>query len=256
MSNVKIFNHEQFGAVRTIYKEKQDEVWFVGKDVAESLGYKRPTKAIQDHIDMEDKDEVLIQDSIGRNQSTPIINESGMYSLILRSNLPQAKQFKRWVTSEVLPSIRKSGGYIANQENSTPEQILANAVLVAQNVIKEKELQLEREKLLRQEAEETIKLQSPKVQAWEQLMDINKNLDMGATARAFNVSGLGRNNFMKLLRDKEILQKNNNPYQYYMDRGYFEVIVIPNEFAQTKTVVTPKGLKWLAGKLVEWGYIG
>lgn len=84
-----------------------NEPYFVGKDVADILGYERPTKAIQDHVDDEDKDAIPIQDSIGRKQNTPIINESGLYSLILSSKLPQAKEFKRWVTTEVLPTILK-----------------------------------------------------------------------------------------------------------------------------------------------------
>ena len=84
-----------------------NEPYFVGKDVANILGYERPTKAIQDHVDDEDKDAIPIQDSIGRKQNTPIINESGLYSLILSSKLQQAKEFKRWVTTEVLPTIRK-----------------------------------------------------------------------------------------------------------------------------------------------------
>ena len=93
------------------------EPWFVGKDVAEALGYERATKAIQDHVDFEDKGEVPIQDSIGRMQKTPIISESGLYSLILSSKLPSAKKFKRWVTSEVLPAIRKTGGYVDQSRN-------------------------------------------------------------------------------------------------------------------------------------------
>lgn len=93
------------------------EPWFVGKDVANALGYERATKAIQDHVDFEDKDEVPIQDSIGRMQKTPIISESGIYSLILSSKLPSAKKFKRWVTSEVLPAIRKTGGYVDQSRN-------------------------------------------------------------------------------------------------------------------------------------------
>ena len=93
------------------------EPWFVGKDVAMALGYGRATKAIQDHVDFEDKDEVPIQDSIGRMQKTPIISESGLYSLILSSKLPSAKKFKRWVTSEVLPTIRKTGGYVDQSRN-------------------------------------------------------------------------------------------------------------------------------------------
>lgn len=115
MKNLQVFKNEQFGEVRVM--EHNGEPWFVGKDIAEILGYERSTKAVADHVDPEDRNAVPIQDSIGRMQNTPIINESGLYSLILSSKLPQAKQFKRWVTSEVLPSIRKHGTYM------TPEKI-------------------------------------------------------------------------------------------------------------------------------------
>ena len=108
MNELTIFNFEN-NDVRT--QVINDEPWFVGKDVAEILGYERPTKAISDHVDEEDRDEVPIQDSIGRMQNTPIINESGLYSLVFKSQLPSAKKFKRWVTSEVLPAIRKKGFY-------------------------------------------------------------------------------------------------------------------------------------------------
>ena len=108
MNELTIFNFEN-NDVRT--QVINDEPWFVGKDVAEILGYERPTKAISDHVDEEDRDEVPIQDSIGRMQNTPIINESGLYSLVFKSQLPSAKKFKRWVSSEVLPAIRKTGSY-------------------------------------------------------------------------------------------------------------------------------------------------
>lgn len=114
-SSVQIFNNPEFGDVRVVMQD--GEPWFVGKDVAEALGYERATKAIQDHVDFEDKGEVPIQDSIGRMQKTPIISESGLYSLILSSKLPSAKKFKRWVTSEVLPAIRKTGGYVDQSRN-------------------------------------------------------------------------------------------------------------------------------------------
>lgn len=96
--NILTFTNAEFGSIRVV--EIDGQPWFVGKDVAKSLGYERSTKAIQDHVDSEDKDGIPIQDSIGRMQNTPIINESGLYSLIMSSKLPTAKQFKRWVTSE------------------------------------------------------------------------------------------------------------------------------------------------------------
>ncbi len=111
-NSVVTFENEKFGEVRTMVIN--GEPWFVGRDVADKLGYERPAKAIKDHVDLEDRDEVPFQDSIGRMQKTYVINESGLYSLILSSKLPSAKEFKHWVSSEVLPSIRKTGGYISD----------------------------------------------------------------------------------------------------------------------------------------------
>lgn len=111
MNNISTFNNPAFGSVRAV--SVNDEPYFVGRDVAEILGYSNPRKAIGDHVDDEDKtDGVTIRDSIGREQKPIIINESGLYSLILSSKLPKAKEFKRWVTAEVLPAIRKTGGYV------------------------------------------------------------------------------------------------------------------------------------------------
>ncbi len=117
MERVKIFKNDEFGEIRTV--QLNNETYFVGKDVAEALGYERATKAIQDHVDSDDKDEVPIQDSIGRMQKTPVITESGLYALIFGSKLESAKRFKHWVTSEVLPTIRKTGQY--QMENLSTE---------------------------------------------------------------------------------------------------------------------------------------
>lgn len=140
MNDIKIFESEKFGAIRTV--EQNGEPWFVGKDVAEILGYTNPRKAIIDHVDTDDKcknDGVTIRDAIGREYSPALINESGLYSLILSSKLPTAKEFKRWVTSEVLPSIRKTGGYITGQEELTDAELMAKALLVAQKQIEQRE---------------------------------------------------------------------------------------------------------------------
>ena len=109
-SVAEIFEHKEFGQVRVVMIEEMP--WFVGKDVALALGYTNTRKAIADHVDEEDKkDGVTIRDAIGREQKMTIINESGVYSLIIRSNLPKARDFKRWLTSELLPSLRKHGYY-------------------------------------------------------------------------------------------------------------------------------------------------
>ena len=136
---VKIFKnpvHPEFGERRV--SEIDGEPWFVGKDVAVALGYTNPSKAFRDHIAEEDKGVTKCYTPGGAQQMT-IINESGLYSLILSSKLPSAKEFKHWVTSEVLPSIRKNGAYIRNQENMTPAEIVARGLIAAQKIIEERE---------------------------------------------------------------------------------------------------------------------
>lgn len=135
--------HPEFGELRTV--EIDGEPWFVGKDVAEALGYSNTKDAITAHVASEDKK--LIQRSEITtleipNRGMTIINESGLYSLILSSKLPSAKEFKHWVTSEVLPSIRKNGAYIRNQENMTPAEIVARGLIAAQKIIEEREKEI------------------------------------------------------------------------------------------------------------------
>lgn len=135
-NGMKIFKHPQFGNLTVIQKE-DNKLWFIGKEVAEKLGYKNVRDAIYKHVDNDDKG-VANRDTLGGTQKMTIINESGLYSLILSSKLPSAKEFKHWVTSEVLPSIRKNGAYIRNQENMTPEQLVAAGLIAAQKIIEER----------------------------------------------------------------------------------------------------------------------
>lgn len=114
-NEIKIFEKEEFGRIRTIIID--GEPWFVGTEIATVLEYTNPRKAMADHVDSEDKNTVTIRDGIKGNPNKTIINESGLYSLILSSKMPNAKKFKRWVTSEVLPSIRKTGGYLMDRHD-------------------------------------------------------------------------------------------------------------------------------------------
>lgn len=142
MNDLTTFTNPEFGQVRTV--EIDGTPWLVGKDVAVALGYSNPRKAIADHVDAEDQrksDGVTIRDSIGRDQNPTLINESGLYSLILSSKMPKAKAFKRWVTSEVLPAIRKTGAYESFQAQQHIEQLEAtntrlNAAIQAVNEAK------------------------------------------------------------------------------------------------------------------------
>ena len=140
MKKIQVFKNELFGEIRTLTDERGEPL-FVGKDVAKALGYSNTRKALLDHVDYEDKrDGVTIRDSIGRDQKAVVINESGVYALILSSKLPTAKVFKRWVTAEVLPQIRKTGGYIPTHDADgrvlTNEEILALADKIVGSTIR------------------------------------------------------------------------------------------------------------------------
>lgn len=214
MDDLKIFENKEFGEIRTVIKD--GEPWFVGKDVTKILGYERPTKAILDHVDGEDLDAVPIQDSIGRMQNTPVVNESGLYSLILSSKLPNAKKFKKWVTSEVLPSIRKNGGYIAGQETMSDDELMARALQVAQNKILERDKQIE-----------TMK---PKAIFADAVAASHTSILIGDLAKLISQNGvnIGQKRLFKWLRDNGYLIRRNGsdwnmPTQRSMEMKLFEV---------------------------------
>jgi len=232
MSSLITFENMEFGKLTVM--EKDGEFFFIGKEVAEKLGYARGRKAVLDHVDAEDRDEVPFQDAIGRMQKTSIINESGLYSLILSSKLPQAKDFKRWVTTEVLPSIRKNGGYIKNQENMSNEEILANAVLLANNLIAEKE--------------KIIEDLEPKAKYFDELVNNHLLTNFRNTAKELHIP---QKVFIQFLIEKELIyrDKKNRLLPYAKNnKGYFEVKEWCKEGSEAvgiQTFVTPKGRSYL-----------
>ncbi len=141
-SLTEVFNNPLFGDL-TVISSLDNSPMFIAGEVAKALGYKNHSKAVYDHVDDEDK-VLLKRSTLGGEQQVTTINESGLYALIFSSKLPNAKAFKRWVTTEVLPSIRKHGGYTAGQEELSPDELLAKAVLVAESRIKEQELENKR----------------------------------------------------------------------------------------------------------------
>ena len=190
MNDIQVFNSPEFGEIRTV--EIDGKPYFVGADVAKARGYKRGTKAVQDHVDEEDRDAVPIQDSIGRMQNTPIINESGLYSLILSSKLPSAKRFKHWVTSEVLPAIRKHGIYATED---VTDKILNNPEFGIELLTKYKE-ERDKRKFLSEQVLTQQKLISelkPKADYVDHILKSTSSVkttqiakDYGMSARAFN----------------------------------------------------------------------
>ena len=240
MNEIKIFNNPLFGEVRVFIVN--NEPWFVGKDVALLLGYAKPENALSTHVDDEDKTITLIQGTGSNYKSnTTIINESGMYSLVFGSRLKTAKEFKRWVTSDILPSIRKTGGYIATTQEDTPELIMARALQVAQATIEKHNsriLQLEAEnaeknKAIEQAEEQVIQLSDtvasmkPKVDYCDIILQSKETVattqiaqDYGMTAKAFNI----------LLRNFGIQHKVAGQwilYAPYLPLGYVQSESIP-----------------------------
>lgn len=147
MKGIQVFSNEQFGQVRVTTKD--NEPWFVGKDIAEVLGYSNTAKAIRDHVDIEDKLSERIVLS-GQNREVILINESGLYSLILGSKLPSAKKFKKWVTSDVLPSIRKHGMYATDELINNPDLLIAAATKIKEERAARLEAEKQRDKLIHQ----------------------------------------------------------------------------------------------------------
>lgn len=243
MNEIKVFENEEFGTVRGV--EIDGESWLVGKDVAERLGYSNPRKAIGDHVDDEDKrDGVTIRDSMGREQMPTMINESGFYSLVLGSKMQDAKRFKRWVTHDVLPAIRKTGGYIAGEAEMTDEELLAMALKVMQNKLHEREARIDR--LEQDNSRLTVEKQimQPKADYFDDLVDRNLLTGIRETAKQLGVKEKEFVAFMiakkYLYRDKKgklmpCAEKNN---------GLFELKECLNEkteWAGTQTMFTPKG---------------
>ena len=161
MNAVQIFNNPNFGQIRTL--EVNNQPYFVGNDIALALGYAKPRNAILQHVDNEDALKRGIPDNQGFMQDTTLINESGVYSLVFGSKLPTAKAFKRWVTSEVLPAIRKTGGYISTTPNDTPEEIMARALTIAQATLAKREERLKQLEAQTEQQQATIELQDKEI---------------------------------------------------------------------------------------------
>ena len=211
MNEVQLFNFENH-EVRSLLLN--NEPWFVGKDVAEILGYKNPNDALSKHVDGEDKDTIAIRDSIGRNRNTPIINESGLYYLVLSSKLPSAKKFKRWVTSEVLPALRKTGQYQVNELSGS--ELMAKALIEAQSVLAAKDKQIEEMK--------------PKVVFADAVATSHTSILVGELAKILKQNGIemGQKRLFAWLREKGYLIKRkgtdyNMPTQKAMELGLFEI---------------------------------
>ena len=248
MNEIKIFDNPEFGKVRTM--EINGEPYFVGKDVAIILGYAKPENALTTHVDGDDTLKQGVTDNLGRAQNTTLINESGLYSLILSSKLPKAKEFKRWVTSEVLPSIRKHGAYAVDELLNDPEFAIKTFTALKEERERSKRLS------------EQIEADKPKVIFADSVSAAKSSILIGDLAKILKQNGvnIGQNRLFEWLRQNGYLIKDgtskNMPTQRAADMKLFEVKVrtVNNpdgSIRETKTtVVTGKGQVYFVNKFL------
>ena len=208
MREIRIFNHEMFGQIRTMTDEK-GETFFVGNDVAKALGYKNTRDALNKHVDSDDKG-VAKCDTLGGGQNLVFVNESGLYALVLSSKLPQAKVFKHWVTSEVLPQIRKTGGYIPTRDAKgrklSDKEIMALAIQIQQKTIEMQELQIED--------------MAPKAEYCDEVLESVSCFTTTQIAKELNMTV---HDLTRLLMQRKVMYKQSGQYLLYADfarKGY------------------------------------
>lgn len=266
MNDIQIFNNSEFGAVRTL--EVNGTPYFVGKDVAEILGYSNASKAVSVHVDDEDRKLIMLEAADSRNGNvvktqTTIINESGLYSLILSSKLSKAKEFKHWVTSEILPTIRKHGAYMTEQ---TLEQALTSPdflIKLATQLKEEKEKSAQLETTVNKQ-NELLERSKPLVCFANCVKTAETSILVGELAKILRQNNIeiGQKRLFEWLRQNGYLIKTgserNMPTQYSMERGLFEIkeTVISHSDGHTSINKTPKitgkGQIYFINKFVEY----
>lgn len=249
--DLQIFNNEEFGKIRTV--EKNDVVYFAGSDVAKALGYAIPHKAVQAHCKGVLKWNIPTDSG---NQDVLFITEGDVYRLIMRSKLPSAERFESWVMDEVLPSIRKNGGYIAGQETMTDDELLAKALMVANNKIAERDRIIEHQKA-------KIEYDRPKTIFADAVATSNTSILVGDLAKIICQNGyqIGQKRLFDWLRENNFLIKcgssRNMPQQRFVEQGLFEIkesnLVNPDGSVRiTKTTkVTGKGQVYFVNKFLK-----
>lgn len=247
-NKIQLFKNEEFGQIRAIIVD--EEPWFIASDVCKALDIKNASDATS-HL-YEDEKGIVLNDTLGGSQKMIVVNESGLYGLVMRSRKKEAKLFQRWVTHDVLPSIRKHGGYLTPQKI---EEVLLNPDAIIELAT---QLKLEREKTLA--LSQQIEADKPKVEWADRCLESNTTLKIGEYAKLIHKENdieIGQNRLFKFLRNRNILNENNMPYQEYMDRGWFEVIERPVQTVDGMTIrytpkVTPKGQQGLLKVITKY----
>lgn len=244
MNEVKLFENEDFGLVRTVIID--GEPWFVAKDVAIALGYKNTNQSVKDNTDEDDRRASQIMTPSG-NQNMVVLNESGLYSLILRSQLPTAKKFKHWVTSEVLPSIRQTGGYSLS---TVPDSYaIEDPVERAKRWIEEQEEHKAEVAILNEQIvkkDNTITVLSPKAEMCDKLLDASMLVNFRDAAKEI---GISQSQFTGWLKENGYVYANSagelRPMEQYMKSEFFQMKPYQNPYngyKGSRTYITGRGL--------------
>lgn len=245
MNEIQKFVNKQFGEIRTVVID--EEPWFVAKDVCDILGIINPTDALNKSLEQFERSRF----NLGRQGEVNIINESGFYTLVIRSRKPIAKPFRIWVTSEVLPQIRKTGGYIPIKDEEPNEIFLARAVQVANETIKRKDEIIASQKRRIATLEETEK-------DWKLLMNCQGTFSVNEIAHFI---GIGEYKLFARMREIGILFKNENgdnvPYERPVHKGKFIAVpaIAPDGVAHLQTRVYPDGISYITKLLRKHGYL-
>lgn len=240
MNNLQIFENERFGRVRTI--EQNGEPWFIARDVCECLSIGKYRDAVSR---LEDDERGSVEmDTPGGRQSLSAVNEYGLYSLVLSSRKPEAKEFKRWITHEVIPAIRKTGGYISGAEEMSDEEIMAKALLIGKRTIEQQQLRIQNLEVTNSKLSVSNTIMRPKADYFDELVDRNLLTNFRETAKQL---GIGQKAFVNFLLEKKYVYRDKKgklmPYAGKGD-GLFEVKECYNEktaWSGVQVLITPKG---------------
>lgn len=256
MEQLQIFKNEEFGEIRTV--TVNDEPWFVATDICKALDLSNPTMAVQ-RLDEDERAKFNL--GVHDKDGTNCVNEYGLYTLVLASRKKEAKDFKRWVTHEVIPSIRKNGGYLANQENLTPEQIVANALVVAQKIIAERDEQIKNLESSVRDMDRVICEMTPKVDYVDRILSSVECVTVSQIAQDY---GMSAKRFNKILQSARIQHRIGEQWILYAEhqgKGYVKTkthdFEKPNGMCGTKqlTVWTQKGRMFLYEELKKHGVL-
>jgi prophage antirepressor-like protein len=247
MNDIQIFNNPEFGQVRAM--EQNGKVWFVAKDVCDILGLEQVSRAL-DGLENDERAEVTISNlssnGVVQRRAVNAIDESGLYTLIFKSHKPGAKVFRKWVTSDVLPVIRRHGVYAEDELLDNPDLLLSVVT------------RLKEERDARIAAQSENMVLKPKAEFFDAVADSRDVLQMRDVAATLNLPGWGRNRIFKFLREQKVLDTRNVPYREYEDRSYFRVIELKWSDSEgdtrisLKTLVYQKGVDYIR-KLIEGG---